>query len=83
MKPIYETVIYKSYENGFYTFTFDNGVDVDFEEIHPKILLKFDLKNDESLLNKVYHIAYSEDIVDDEDDFIIYRIEYLELINAN
>ncbi|WP_298896416.1 hypothetical protein [uncultured Psychroserpens sp.] len=83
MKPMYETVIFKSYENGFYTFTFDNGVDMDFEEIHPQILMRFDLKNDKSLLNKVFHIAYSEDIVDDEDDFIIYRIEYLERINAN
>ncbi|WP_230935188.1 hypothetical protein [Psychroserpens luteolus] len=83
MKPMYETVIFKSYENGFYTFTFDNGVDMDFEEIHPQILMRFDLKNDKTLLNKVFHIAYSEDIVDDEDDFIIYRIEYLELINAN
>ncbi|MCD2258845.1 hypothetical protein KWG70_06520 [Psychroserpens sp. XSD401] len=80
---MYETVIFKSYENGFYTFTFDNGVDMDFEEIHPQILMRFDLKNDKTLLNKVFHIAYSEDIVDDEDDFIIYRIEYLELINAN
>ncbi|WP_298899368.1 hypothetical protein [uncultured Psychroserpens sp.] len=83
MKPMYETVIFKSYENGFYTFTFDNGVDMDFEEIHPQILMRFDLKNDKTLLNKVFHIAYSEDIVDDEDDFIIYRIEYLELINVN
>ncbi len=83
MKPMYETVIFKSYENGFYTFTFDNGVDIDFEEIHPQILMRFDLKNDKSLLNNAFHIAYSEDIVDDEDDFIIYRIEYLERINAN
>ena len=83
MKPKYETVVFKSHKNGFYTFTIDNDIDMDFEEIHPQILMRFDLKNDKSLLNNAFHIAYSEDIVDDEDDFIIYRIEYLELINAN
>ena len=54
-----------------------------FEEIQPYILMRLNLKNDKSLLNKVFHLAYYEDIVDDDDDFIIYRIEYLELINAN
>ncbi|RKE95352.1 hypothetical protein [Ichthyenterobacterium magnum] len=83
MKPRYETAIFKSHKNGFYTFTLDNGVDMDFEEIHPQILMKFDLKHDKNLINKVFHLAYSDDIVDDEDDFIIFRIEYLELINAN
>ena len=83
MKLIYETVIFKSHKNGFYTFTLDNGEDMVFEEIQPYILMRLDLKNDKSLLNKVFHLAYYEDIVDDDDDFIIYRIEYLELINAN
>ncbi len=83
MKSRYETVIFKSHKNGFYTFALDNGIDMVFEEIHPQILMRFDLKNNKSLINKVFHLAYSEGIVDDEDDFIIYRIEYLELINAN
>ena len=83
MKLIYETVIFKSHKNGFFTFTLDNGVDMVFEEIHPQILMRLDLKNDENLIGKVFHLAYSEDIADDEDDFIIFRIEYLELINTN
>lgn len=83
MKPIYETVIFKSHKNGFYTFTLDNGVDMAFEEIHPQILMRLDLKNDKNLINKDFHLAYSEDIADDEDDLIIYRLEYLELINSN
>ena len=82
MKRIHETVIFKSHKNGLYTFTLDNGEDMVFEEIQPYILMRLDLKNDKSLLNKVFHLAYTEDIVDD-DDFIIYSIEYLELINAN
>ncbi len=83
MKPTYETVIFKSHQNGFYTFTLDNGVDMIFEEINPQIQMRLDLKNDKSLINKLFYLAYSEDIADDEDDLIIFRIEYLELINEN
>ncbi len=83
MTPTYEAAIFKSHINGFYTFALlDSSVDMVFEEINPRILMKFNLKNDKSLLNRTFHIAYTEDIVDDE-DFIIYRIEYLELINSN
>ena len=83
MKPTHETGVFKSHENGFYTFTLNNGIDMIFEEVHPRILMKLDLKNDKELINKAFHLAYSEEIVDDEDDLIIYRIEYLELINNN
>ena len=83
MKPKYETAVYKSYKGGYYTFVLSNDVEMIFEEVHPKILLKYNLKDDKSLINKIFHLAFSETIEDEEDDFIIYRIEYLELINAN
>lgn len=83
MKTLYETAIFKSYDNGFFTFTIHNGVDMVFEEVHPHVLMKLDLRNDKGLLNRTFHLGYSEDFTDDEDDFIIYRIEYLELINSN
>lgn len=84
MKPTYETAVFKSYENGYYTFMLNNrGVNVVFEKVHPQILLKYDLENDKNLLNKVFHLAFLENKEDVDDDFIIFRIEYLELINAN
>lgn len=83
MKPTYETAVFKSYDNGCYTFILNKGVDMVFEKVHPQILLKYDLKNDKSLLSKVFHLAFLENKEDVEDDFIIFRIEYLELINAN
>ncbi len=33
-----ETAVFKSYENGYYTFLFDNGEDMVFEEVHPRVL---------------------------------------------
>jgi len=83
MKLTYETVVFKSYEDGYYTFELKDGINMLFEEVHPQILMRLDLKNDKSLISKVFHLAYSENLVNDADDFIIYRIEYLELINSN
>ena len=83
MKPTYERVVFKSSENGYYTFILNKGLNMVFEEVHPQILLKYDLKNDKTLINKMFHLAFSENLEDDKDDFINFRIEYLELINAN
>ena len=83
MKTTYQTAVFKSYNNGYYTFIFENDMEVVFEEIRLEILEKYDLKNDLSLRNKVFNLAYSEAIEDDDDDFIILKIEYLELINTN
>ena len=83
MNSKYYKAVFKSYDNGYYTFIFDDGVDMVFEELHPKILLKYDLKNDTALKGNMFHLSFSEIIADDEEDLIIYRIEYLELINNN
>jgi len=78
-----ETVIYKKYENGYYTFLFENGEEMVFEEVNPRVLHRFDLKNDQSLINKKFYLSFVEVFDDDYEDFLIYRIEYLELINSN
>ena len=83
MNSKYYTAVFKSYEKGYYTFKFDDGENIVFEQVHSKILLKYDLKNDKTLINNIFHLVFSEDIDDDEEDFVIFRIEYLELINAN
>lgn len=83
MKPTYETAVFKSYENGHYTFMLNKGVYMIFEEVHPQILLKYDLENDKTLISKVFHLAFLENKEYVEDDFIIFRIEYLELVNSN
>ena len=74
-----ETAVFKSYKKGYYTFEFDNGEDMVFEEVHPKVLSQFNLKGDESLIGESFKLIFSEVYVDD-DDLIIYRIESLKRI---
>ncbi|MGE5944284.1 MAG: hypothetical protein ACM31G_08090 [Flavobacteriales bacterium] len=72
-----ETAVFKSYENGYYTFLFDNGEDMVFEEVHPRVLKQFDLKNDSSLVGKEFKVSFVEVFDDGDEDFLIYRIESL------
>jgi hypothetical protein len=72
-----DTAVFKSYENGYYTFLFDNGEDMVFEEVHPRVLKQFDLKNDSSLVGREFRISFVEVFDDADEDFLIYRIESL------
>lgn len=73
-----ETAIFQQYEDGYYTFLFDDGVQLDFEEIHPKALYHYDLKNDSSYIGKSFKLLFIE--VFDDADQAIYRIERLKLV---
>ncbi|WP_111309349.1 hypothetical protein [Confluentibacter sediminis] len=75
-----ETAVFKSYKNGYYTFLFDNGEDMIFEEVHPRVLKQFDLKNDTSLVGKAFRVSFVEVFDDADEDFLIYRIESLKPI---
>ena len=70
---------FKSYNNGYYTFNVEGEL-ITFEEINSKILQLYDLKNDPLFSNCLFNIEYSEIIIEDEDDFVIFRIENLELL---
>lgn len=72
-----EKAVFKSYKNGYYTFLFENGEDMVFEEVHPRVLKQFDLKNDTSLIDKEFRVSFVEVFDDADEDFIIYRIESL------
>lgn len=74
------TAVFKSYKNGYYTFWFENGDELVFEEAHPRVLKQYDLKNDKTLINKEFKISFVEVFEDDDEDFVIYRIESLKLL---
>ncbi len=76
------TAVFKSYKNGYYTFLFENGEDMVFEEIHPKALHQYNLKADNSYVGKTFKLTFSEVFEDTDDDFIIYRIESLKLLQS-
>ena len=75
-----ETAAFKKYEDGYYTFLFDSGAEITFEEIHPKVLNQYDLKNDKSFIDTSFKISFVEIFDDSDEDFIIYRIEKLQKI---
>ncbi len=83
MNTKYYKGIFISYKDGYYHFVFEDGVDIVFEEVHNNILLKYNLKSDVSLMGNLFHLSYSEKIADDDEDLLIYKLEYLELINTN
>ncbi|NJX15381.1 hypothetical protein [Tamlana crocina] len=68
------TAVFKSYKNGYFRFWLENGEELAFEEVHPRVLKQFDLKNDKSLVDKEFKMAFVED--EDGDD-VIYRVQSL------
>tara|TARA_R110002012_G_scaffold312248_1_gene522745 strand:+ start:327696 stop:327926 length:231 start_codon:yes stop_codon:yes gene_type:complete len=71
------TAVFKSYENGFYTFWFDNGEELAFEEVHPRVLKQYDLKNDENYIDQEFKIVFVEAPDPTDEDLVIYRVESL------
>ena len=74
------TAVFKSYNNGYFTFWFENGEELAFEEAHPRVLKQFDLKNDKSLIDQEFKISFVELYEDDDEDLVIYRVESLKPI---
>ena len=68
------TAAFKSYKNGYYNFWFENGEELAFEEVYPRVLQQYDLINDTSLIDKDFRITFVEDGGDDDP---IYRVESL------
>ena len=66
------TAVFKSFKNGYFTFWFENGEELAFEDVHQRVLKQYDLKNDKSLIDKEFRITFVEDTDDDDD---IYRVE--------
>lgn len=69
------TATFKSYEDGYFTFWFENGEEIAFEEVHPRVLKQYDLKNDERYIDQNFRITFVEDFEDE--DNAIYRVESL------
>ena len=73
------TAIFKSYKNGYYTFWFENGEELAFEDVHPRILKQYDLKNDKALIDQEFKIVFVED---EDGDEVFYRVESLKPITV-
>ena len=69
------TAVFKSYKKGYFTFWFENGEELAFEEVHPRVLKQYDLKNDKSFIDQEFKVIFVEVLAGDDD--AIYRIESL------
>ncbi len=76
------TATFKKYKQGYFYFEFESGEDMVFEQVHPKILTRYNLKEDKELIDQDFRLAFSEIIEDDENDYVIYRIEQLQRIDS-
>ena len=74
-----KVAVFQSYVDGLYTFMFENGEDMIFDEIHPRALKQFDLKHDESYIDQTFKITFVEVPLDKDD--VIYRIDSLKLVS--
>lgn len=72
------TAVFKSYKDGFYKFWFENGEELVFEDVHPRVLKQFDLKNDKTWVDEEFRITFVED--EDGDD-VYYRVESLKPVS--
>ncbi|GAA0730274.1 hypothetical protein GCM10009430_41370 [Aquimarina litoralis] len=70
--------VFKKNYDGYLQFEMENGETIVFEEVSNLALRKFDLKSD-SFKGKSFEITYSEYVEDDDEDFVSFRIEKLEL----
>ncbi|GAA4949442.1 hypothetical protein GCM10023314_23480 [Algibacter agarivorans] len=68
---------FKSYKKGYYTFWFENGEELVFEDVHPRVLKQYDLKNNTELIDQEFRLTFVEDV--DGDD-VYYRVESLKPI---
>ena len=68
--------VFTSYENGYFTFLFENGEEMIFDEVHPRALKQYDLKNDKNFVGKSFKVVFVEIETSNEDE-VIYRVENL------
>ncbi len=70
--------VFKKYYDGYYQFVMDNEETIIFEEVSHVVSQEFDLRSNIHI-NKRFEITYTEYVEDDDEDFISFKIEKLEL----
>ncbi len=69
--------VFVKYYDGYYKFIMDNGEIIVFEAISQLADRKFNLKAN-IFIGKSFEITYSFQVEDDDEDFIVYKIDKLE-----
>ena len=75
------TAVFQKYtKKGYYRFEFDDGIVMDFDDVTPKVLAQFDLKNNKGLRGNTFAVIFNEQQDRKDTDLVIYTIESLKLI---
>jgi len=77
-----EEGIFVKYHEGYYTFRFEFDELIVFEQLNKRVLEEFNLRGT-LYIGSRFNVTY-EELLDesDDDDFIIFRLRKLELINS-
>lgn len=77
-----EEGIFVKYHDGYFTFRFEFDELIVFEQLNKRVLEEFNLRGT-LYIGSRFNVTY-EELLDesDDDDFIIFRLRKLELINS-
>ena len=77
-----KTAVFKKFtKRGYYKFEFEDGSEIMFDDALPKVLVKYDLKKDISLLDTEFYITFKEEQDRKDEDLVIYTIMSLKPID--
>lgn len=72
--------VFEKAHDGYFTFMMEDGERITFEKVHSKVMLDFDLSTN-AFVGKRFEISYTEEVDDEDEDFIIYQINNLKLVS--
>jgi len=76
-----KTAVFRKFtKRGFFKFEFDDGSEILFDDVLPKVLSQYDLKRDISLLDTEFYITFTEEQDRKDEDLVIYTIMSLKPI---
>ena len=74
-----EIATFLSYSNEYYMFDLENIGKMAFEEVHPKVLYQYNLREDLDLVGEKFELIFKEEYLENE-DLTIYKVESLKLL---
>lgn len=74
--------VFDGYADGSYSFTENDDISYEFQDIEEKAIKKYDLATDKQYEGKTFNVTYKMEMAEDEDgeEYIVYIIMDLEVI---
>jgi hypothetical protein len=74
--------VFDGYTDGSYSFTENDDISYEFQDIEEEAIEKYDLATDKKYEGKTFNVTYRTDLSEDEDgeEYLVYIIVGLELV---